>query len=60
MLESDNEVLPWSVERRFRVTEVFLALLWVSLPQNSIQGRDFGTGYKEENLQHITIKNPLL
>lgn len=28
---SDEVGVPWSVERRFRVTEVFLALLWVSL-----------------------------
>jgi len=27
----DEEGVLWSVERRFRVTEVFLALLWVSL-----------------------------
>lgn len=31
MVEGGDEG-PWSVERRFRVTEVFLALLWVSFP----------------------------
>jgi hypothetical protein len=30
--ESKEEIgAPWSVERRFRVTEVFLAVLWVCI-----------------------------
>lgn len=37
---------PWTVEKRFRVTEVFLAILWVrqrsSLPGSSIWSRDYG------------------
>jgi len=33
---------PWSVERRFRVTEVFLAVLWVwlYLPSFMLAGQD--------------------
>jgi hypothetical protein len=30
---------PWSVERRFRVTEVFLAVLWVCIPWTCQVGR---------------------
>jgi len=38
--ESKEEVgAPWSVERRFRVTEVFLAVLWVRIPWTSRIGR---------------------
>jgi hypothetical protein len=29
LAEVEPEGKPWSVERRFRVTEVFLAVLWV-------------------------------
>jgi len=31
LLDENKEAIgaPWSVERRFRVTEVFLAVLWV-------------------------------
>jgi hypothetical protein len=34
LLDESNEEIgaPWSVERRFRVTEVFLAVLWVCIP----------------------------
>jgi hypothetical protein len=33
LLDEDKEAIgaPWSVERRFRVTEVFLAVLWVCI-----------------------------
>ncbi len=31
-MAGENEAGPWSVERRFRVTEVFLAVLWVWTP----------------------------
>lgn len=31
-LENKAVGVPWSVERRFRVTEVFLAVLWVWIP----------------------------
>jgi hypothetical protein len=29
LAEGEPEGKPWTVERRFRVTEVFLAVLWV-------------------------------
>lgn len=38
MLAADAEGKPWSVERRFRVTEVFLAVLWVCAIKDSFFG----------------------
>lgn len=38
LLLDENEAAvgaPWSVERRFRVTEVFLAVLWVCILDSS-------------------------
>ena len=35
----DVEGKTWSVERRFRVTEVFLALLWVRMIYLAVLGR---------------------
>lgn len=35
--ESKEEIgPPWSVERRFRVTEVFLAVLWVCISVDNL------------------------
>jgi hypothetical protein len=30
-MENDEAGIEWSVEKRFRVTEVFLAVLWVCI-----------------------------
>jgi hypothetical protein len=38
-LGSEAVGAPWSVERRFRVTEVFLAVLWVWISLSSWDGR---------------------
>jgi hypothetical protein len=38
VLAADAEGKPWSVERRFRVTEVFLAVLWVCAIKDSFFG----------------------
>ena len=35
---------PWSVERRFRVTEVFLAVLWVGLLFLLLEGEALDIG----------------
>jgi hypothetical protein len=38
--ESKEEIgAPWSVERRFRVTEVFLAVLWVCISMDNLNCR---------------------
>jgi hypothetical protein len=50
--ESKEEIgAPWSVERRFRVTEVFLAVLWVCDSIHKSNWRPWNN-WENENRMH--------
>ena len=58
LLLEENEVAgqgsiraPWSVERRFRVTEVFLAVLWVCISRSALPCSVEGSSYTQWGLR---------